>query len=158
MSNVGDIEESKKPIIPKPRVFIDADVLIAGSFSTTGASHIILHLSDLTIIEGLISQQVRVEAERNLQGKLPEALPIFRKLIDSAVEVVSDPTASEVAPFINQADPDDVLILAAASIHKCHYLLTFNIKHYRPAPGTITVLRPGEFLLKLRQQLLELIP
>jgi len=103
MSNVGGIEESKKPVVPKPRVFIDADVLIAGSSSTTGASHIILHLSDLTIIEGLISQQVSVEAERNLQDKLPETLPIFRKLIDSAVEAVSDPTASEIAPFIDQA-------------------------------------------------------
>ena len=79
MSDVGNIEEDKKPIISKPRVFIDTDVLIAGSYSTTGASYIILHLSDLTIIEGLISQQVRVEAERNLQDKLPNALPIFRK-------------------------------------------------------------------------------
>ena len=73
------------------------------------------------------------------------------------MEVVSDPTASEIASFIGQADSDDVPILAAASINKCHYLLTFNVKHYRPEAGTITVLRPGEFLLKLRQQLLELI-
>ena len=157
MSNVGNIEENKKPPIPKPRVFIDADVLIAGSSSTTGASHIILHLSDLTIIEGLVSQQVRREAERNLQDKLPKALTNFRKLINSAVEVVFDPSASAIAPFINQADTNDVPILAAACIHKCHYLLTFNVKHYHPEAGTITVLRPGEFLLKLRQQVLKLI-
>ena len=35
--------------LAKPRLFIDADVLIAGSASTTGASYIILHLSDLTL-------------------------------------------------------------------------------------------------------------
>lgn len=85
--------------IAKPRVFIDADVLIAGSGSTTGASYILLHLSDLTIIEGVISEQVKREAERNLLEKLPQALPAFRLLLESAVRLVDDPAAEEVARF-----------------------------------------------------------
>jgi predicted nucleic acid-binding protein len=158
MTNAGGTEESKKPLIAKPRVFIDADVLIAGSVSTEGASHIILHLSDLTIIEGFISQQVRIEVERNLQEKLPQALPVFRRLIDSAVEVVADPTVDEIAPFEDQADSDDLPILTAAIKSGCHYLLTFNVRHYCPVGGRITVLRPGEFLVKLRRQIVGLIP
>jgi len=48
------------------RVFFDADVLLAGSASTTGASHILLKLSELTLVEGITSHQAQTEAERNL--------------------------------------------------------------------------------------------
>jgi hypothetical protein len=53
-------------------------VLLAASASTTGASHIVVKLSELTIIEGFISEAVRVEAERNLMAKLPHAVPAYR--------------------------------------------------------------------------------
>ena len=54
------------PTAAKPRLFFDADALIAGSASTTGAAHILLHLSDLTLVEGLTSLQAKTEAARNL--------------------------------------------------------------------------------------------
>lgn len=34
-----------------------------------------------------------------------------------------------------------------------NYLLTFNIRHFKPKPGTIRVQRPGEFLLTVRDLL-----
>ena len=142
----------------KPRVFIDADVLIAGTASTTGASYILLHLSDLTLIEGIISQQVKAEAERNLQAKLPQALPAFRLLVESAVKVVEDPSEDQLVALQGQAHAEDLPLLAAALLHHCHYLVTFNVKHYSPKSETILVLRPGEFLARLRQQLMGLIP
>jgi len=142
----------------KPRVFIDADVLIAGAASTTGASYILLHLSDLTLIEGIISQQVKVEAERNLRAKLPQALPAFRLLVESAVKVVEDPPEDQLVPLQGQAHAEDLPLLAAALLHGCHYLVTFNVKHYYPKGKKIIVLRPGEFLSRLRQQLMGLIP
>ena len=141
----------------KPRVFFDADVLIAGSASTRGASYILLHLAELTIIEGIISEQVKVEAERNLREKLPQALPAFRVLVGSALKVVPDPAEEELGPYRDQADEKDVPILAAAVREKCHYLLTFNTRHYYPAEGVITVSTPGEFLSLLRRQLSELV-
>jgi len=133
-------------------------VLIAGSASTTGAGYIILHLSDLTLIEGIISQQVKAEAERNLRDKLPQALPAFRLLVESAVRLVDDPPENELVPLQGQAQAEDLPLLAAALLHRCHYLVTFNVKHYYPEGEKIIVLRPGEFLYRLRQQLMRLIP
>jgi hypothetical protein len=66
MSNTtAPMRKNMVPII-KLKGFVDADGLIAGSASTQGASHIILLLSDLTLIECLTSEQSRREAERNL--------------------------------------------------------------------------------------------
>ena len=158
MSNDDATTERSTEALAKPRLFIDADVLIAGSASTTGASYIILHLSDLTIIEGVISQQVKVEAERNLRDKLPQALPAFRLLVESAVKVVDDPPENQLVSLQGQAHAEDLPLLAAALLHQCHYLVTFNVKHYYPKGEKIVILRPGEFLYRLRQQLIGLIP
>jgi len=141
----------------KPKIFIDADVLIAGSASTTGASYLILQLSALTLVECIISQQVRVEAERNLQSKLPQALPAFRVLLESSVTIIEDPNPAALKPFCGQADEEDLPILVAALGSGCHYLLTFKTRHYYPTTEEIKLMPPGEFLVELRQQLLDLL-
>lgn len=141
----------------KPRLFVDADVLIAASASTKGASHILLQLSDLTIIECIVSKQVVVEAERNLRDKLPQTLPAFRLLVASAVEQVEDPDQSQIQSLVGQAEAKDLSILAAALSNGCQYLVTFNVRHYRPSASIIAVLCPGEFLLRLREQLSTLV-
>ncbi len=158
MSNDDATTERSTEALIKPRLFMDADVLIAGSASTTGASHILLHLSDLTIIEGIISQQVRVEAERNLREKMPYALPAFGLLVESAIRLVDDPHENQLVSLKGQAHVEDLPLLAAALLHRCHYLVTFNVKHYYPEGDKITILRPGEFLFRLRHQLMGLIP
>lgn len=158
MSNDDAITERSTEAPTKPRLFFDADVLIAGSASSAGASYILLHLSDLTIIEGFICQQVKEEAERNLRAKLPQALPAFRLLVESALELVNDPPEDQLVPLHGQAHAEDLSVLAAALLHGCHYLVTFNVRHYHPGGEKIIVLRPGEFLYRLRQQLVGLIP
>ena len=140
------------PLI-KLKVFVDADVLIAGSASTQGASHIILLLSDLTLIECLTSEQSRREAERNLIAKLPAAISAFQRVLNTAVQVIKDPNPAELALFQGQADPKDLPHLVAAIQNHCHYLVTFNVRHYYPTGSVITVLRPGELIAKIRQQL-----
>ena len=98
----------------RPRVFIDADVLIAGAASTTGASHLVLRLSELGLIDGIVSAQVVREAERNLERKVPAAIPTFRALLAAACQLVGDPSEDRMAALQEQADPKDVPILAAA--------------------------------------------
>lgn len=141
----------------KPKIFLDADVLIAGSASTTGASYVVLQLSALALVECIISQQVMVEAERNLQSKLPQALPAFRVLLESSVRVVEDPSLAALKPFNGQADEGDLPILVAGLGSGCHYLLTFNTRHYYPTTDEIKIMPPGEFLIELRQQLLDFL-
>jgi hypothetical protein len=43
------------------------------------------------------------------------------------------------------ADPEDLPILVAALREDCPWLVSFNLRHYRPGVPAITVLRPGDF-------------
>ena len=139
----------------KLQVFLDADVLFAGaaSPSTHGASYIVLQLAELTLIECLTSEQVIAEAERNLSEKLPNKLPAFRKLVTHCLRVVPDPSRADLSVYAGQAAREDLSILVAALREKCAYLLTFNVRHYYPAGSPITIQKPGDFLLTVREWL-----
>lgn len=135
------------------RVFFDADALLAGSASTTGASHLLLHLSDLGLIHGVTSVQAREEARRNLARKIPTALPEFESLVGQAVEVVADPSQVDIEPFHDKAHPKDLPILVAAIQTRASWLVTFNTKDFYDPPG-IRVLDPGQALQSIRTALL----
>ncbi len=128
MSNAASSTRNATARLDKLRIFFDADVLIAGSASKThsSASYVLLQLSELTLIEGLICPYVREEVERNLQEKLPHALPVFRALVQTALREVPDPPADSLKQWAGRADPKDLPILAVAVLNECHYLVTFN--------------------------------
>lgn len=139
-------------------VFLDADVLFAGTAAPTehGASHVVLRLGEITLIECLTSTQVITEVERNFEKKLPSKLPELRLIISRSLRVVPDPEPEELIPYKGQADPKDLPILVAALKHGCRFLLTFNIRHYAPATAEIMVQRPGDFLTTVRTLLAQL--
>lgn len=139
-----------------PRLFLDADVLVAGSASTTGASHFLLRLAELGVIDAVSSEQAKAEAQRNLAAKLPAALPMFRALADAACRWVDDPPSERLEEVEDEADPKDVPILAAAVDAGCEALVTFNTRDYRPSGRGIRIEKPGEFLSRLRARLGEL--
>jgi hypothetical protein len=142
----------------KPRVFVDADVLFAGAAgpSEQGASLVILRMAEITLIEAVTSQQVVVEAERNLADKLPVALPAFRLLVSRCLRVTPDPSPADLIPHIGRADPADLPILVAAPREGCPWLITFVARHYRPGHLEVTVLKPGDFILRVRDLLAHL--
>lgn len=138
------------------RVFVDSDVLFAGAASTTGASHLVLQLAELGLIDAFISEQVRDEVTRNLAKKLPSALASMRALIDASCEVVQDPAIDAIASISEQgsADDKDAPILAAALAGQCSWLVTFNVRHFRTTE--LQVGTPGEFIARLRELMLGL--
>jgi predicted nucleic acid-binding protein len=142
----------------RPRVFTDADVLFAAAASGSehGASLIVLRLAELTLLELLTSQQVITEVERNLQKKMPKALPAFRLLCQKSVAVVRTPTPVECKAYQGEADPKDLPILVAALQARCPWLLTFNLRHYHPTSDKIAIVRPGTFVQEVRQLLTQL--
>ncbi|MBT9159904.1 MAG: hypothetical protein DDT26_01176 [Dehalococcoidia bacterium] len=145
-------------MIAKPSVFLDADALLAGVASRTGASRLILRMSELGLIQSIISTQVREETERNLREKLPQALPAYRALLRQLNPImVPDPPAGKMQIYEDQADHDDVPILTAAVLAGAQFLVTFNVKHYYPHHGAIEVLRPGELVTRVRKQLAGLV-
>jgi predicted nucleic acid-binding protein len=140
-------------VLPR-RVFFDSDTVIAGSASTTGAAHALLALSELGIVRGFVSAQVVDECRRNLEKKIPAALPALNAVIARSVEVQRSPSANWMAAASRHAHPKDVPILAAALQARASYLVTFNVKDFHPPRNLkIEILRPGEMLDKIRRDL-----
>ena len=139
----------------KVRVFIDADVLFAGAATKTdhAASLLLLRLAELTLIEAVCSEQVITEAGRNLEQKIPAALPAFQMLVSRCLRVVDDPTRDELLAYSGAADPKDLPILVAAQKESCRWLATFNIKHFQPRIEGVAVLRPGDLVIQIRDLL-----
>ncbi len=134
---------------------MDADVMFAGSAAPSehGASHVVLQMGEITLLDLVTSQQAVTEVERNLQEKLPSKLAEFRLIVSRCLRVMPDPKPGDLTRYRGQADPEDLSILAAALRENCAYLLTFNLRHYHPTGGLIKVQRPGDFLLSVRQRL-----
>ena len=141
-----------------PRIFVDADVLFAGAASPSehGASLLVLRMAEITLVEAITSEQVIFEAERNLEEKLPGALPTFRLIVSRCLHVVPDPSPADLDPYRGLAHPKDLPILVAALREGCPWLVTFNVRHYQPGHHNVAVLRPGKLLLRVRDQLARL--
>lgn len=135
------------------RVMVDADVLFAGAASPSdrSASTVVLRLSELTLVDGVASEQVVAEAERNLTEKVPAAVPRFRELAAACLRVVPDPTADEVLALSGLAHPKDLPILTAAVRDECGVLVTFNEKDYRPGHADVEVMTPGVLVQRVRR-------
>lgn len=142
----------------KLQVFLDADVIFAGSAAPSehGASHVVLRMGEITLLDCLTAQQAVIEAERNLQEKLPGKLAEFRLIVQRSLRVVADPKVSELVPFHAHAHPEDLPLLVAALRERCSHFLTFNLKHYHARALPIQVMRPGDFLLAVRENLIAL--
>ncbi len=148
------------PDVPKPRVFVDADVLFAGAASPSehGASLTLLRMAEITLLDALTSEQVITEVDRNLSAKLPAALPAFRLLVARCLTIVPSPTAEQLADFKGDTvDSNDRPILLAAVQHQCPCLVTFNVRHFRPGHPDVVALSPGEFVQRVRSVLSGLI-
>ena len=142
----------------KPKVFIDADVLFAGSAAPSeyGASLVVLRMAEITLLEAYTCRQVITETERNLVAKLPRTLPAFRLIVDRCLRVVPNPHPEQVQAFAGLANPVDLPILVAALQHNCPWLVTFNTRHYQPGCPEVSILPLGDFLLRVRDLLVQL--
>ena len=139
----------------QPKVFVDADVIFAGAAAPTehGASHVVLRMGEITLIDCISSEQAVKEVERNLAEKIPEKLPEFHLLVSRSLRVIGDPEPAELIAYRGQADPKDLAILVAALKEGCSYLLTFNVRHFTPNTPDIIVQQPSGFLVAVRSLL-----
>ena len=139
-------------------VFFDADVLIAGSASKSGASFILLQLCELGIIEGMTCKYVIEECKRNITKKIPDALPIFKKIVSKTLSVQDTVQNDIIEQYENMAHRKDLPILAAAIIKKVNYLVTFNTKHYyKKRIHDLIVCSPGDLLSIIRLKLNDMV-
>lgn len=136
------------------RVFVDANVLVAGANSQSGASQALITLAELGLFQLVVCKQVVDEAERNLRKKLPRALPnFFRQMASAQPEIIPDPTPQEVKPWEIVIEAKDAPILCAAINSGAKRLVTLNTKDFTPAVAQLSglnILTPAEFIQEIR--------
>jgi predicted nucleic acid-binding protein len=136
------------------RVFVDANVLIAGVVSTGGASQAVLRLAEIGMFQLVVSRQVLDEVERNLRKKLPRSLPNFAaQMARLRLEIVPDPSPDEVAPWNAMIHPSDAPILCVAVKTAADRFLTLNTRHFTPAVAAqsgLLIQTPAELITELR--------
>ena len=143
----------------KPRVFLDTSALIAGLVSPRGASNLILSLAEAGVITLVVSEEVLIEAERNLRARLPKAIPEYQRFLATCpIERAGPPTGAEVAAAAEIIHPKDAPILAAAMALRVDYLVTLDRKHFLDDPEVahrsgLRIGTPGDFLAWLRARL-----
>jgi len=140
-----------------PRLFLDSDVVLAGSASPNkhSASLLLLRMGELGLIENFVSIQVMQEIERNLQSKLPTARPVFQTLAARSLHVVENPAPPELEMHQGRAHQKDLAILVSAFREQCRWLVTFHQRHYQPGLKEVQILSPGQAILRIRAVLSE---
>ncbi|HBR21004.1 MAG TPA: putative toxin-antitoxin system toxin component, PIN family [Nitrospiraceae bacterium] len=142
----------------RSKVFLDTSALIAGIASVKGAARAVLQLAETGLIEIIVSRQVIVEADRNIEDKLPEMLGEYRKFIELLAPVlVDDPSFVEIKRFLTVINSDDAPILAAAVNADADFLITWDKKHFIGknihVHSNMKIVTPGEFLKYFRESL-----
>jgi predicted nucleic acid-binding protein len=122
---------------PRLKIFLDTSALIAG------------------LIEICVSRQVIVEADRNIEAKLPEMLNEYRAFIEFLAPVfVDDPSPKEIKNHSSIINSDDAPILAAAVSSGVNYLVTWDKKHFIKKDiridSNLKIVTPGKFLRYFR--------
>ncbi len=138
---------------------MDTSALLAGLASSRGAGNAILSLAEAQLLVLVISEEVLVEAERNLQAKLPQALDAYRRFLTACpLEIVPAPSVQQVEAARAIIHPKDAPILAAAMSAQVDYLVTHNPRHFLDDPQVarksgLTMGTPGDFLAWFRERL-----
>lgn len=134
-----------------PRVVIDTNVVIAGLQSRHGASFQILQLLGTNALRYSISNALIYEYEEVIQrlrdkGQLKLSDQFIETFLTYVVQQAHHQTIHiRLRPQLN--DPKDEHILELAFNANCEYIVTFNVKDFKPAPQFgILVIRPSEFL------------
>jgi predicted nucleic acid-binding protein len=136
------------------KIFVDANVLIAGADSRSGASAAVLQMAEIGLYTLVVSRLVLDEAERNLRKKLPRALPNFaRQMMQIPFEIVPLPTIDEIVRWKMIIEAKDAPILATAVTAQVDRFLTLNSKDFTPevaAQSGLYIMSPGEFVQEIR--------
>jgi len=130
-------------------VCLDADVVIAGLFSRAGASHAILVLGEVGLLRLVLPDAAVEEVRRNLEKKLPDALPSFDAFLKSPFIETYAPTPADRRRARRLAGRKDVPIMASALGVGAALLVTHNVKHFESSDG-LRVVRPRTLVTEAR--------
>ena len=139
------------------RLALDTDVLVAGLWSATGASHRLLELLDEQRFEAVANVSMMLEYEavlkrpENLQAAGLTAAEIDEFLDSFSLIAIRVPSFFLWRPALR--DPADEHVLEAAINGQADAIVTFNVRHFALATSRfgLYLLRPGEVLRRLEK-------
>lgn len=112
------------------RLFLDANIFIAGSASPEGGSAIILQACKKGLFQAVTTEVILEEAERNIRKKLDKkSLDRFYKVIEE-VGIEIYPPATTAGHYQKIITPKDAHVLASAIESKCDCLITLDKRHF----------------------------
>ena len=134
------------------RIVLDTDVLVAAVRSPTGASRIVVDAIYGRRVEAAATVGLMLEYEAVL--KRPEhlrAANLERADVDTMLGVLADrlvPVHPDFSWRPQPRDPADELVLEAAVNGSASAIVTFNVRHFRPAAARFgkAVMRPAELV------------
>ncbi|MSR77159.1 MAG: PIN domain-containing protein [Candidatus Omnitrophica bacterium] len=113
------------------RIFFDTSVYIAGVHSLGGAARELLNLAEAETIRMVVSEEIITEIDRVMAGKFPELLQESRRLWkDLKPEVIPNPRADQVKPFLEKLPKADASILCSAFLAKVSMFVTWNTRDF----------------------------
>ncbi len=139
------------------RAFIDSSVLIAASYSPTGASREIMRQAIRGNVILVISKLVLEETERNLAGKAPKALPFFQQFLNTLNFEFVRPTKRQILQAASYTALKDAPIVAAAKKAQVDFLASLDRRHLVGVSEVIqqsglNIVLPSELLEEIRKQ------
>ena len=136
---------------------MDASVLFAASYSSSGASREITRLAFRDQVRLVISEDVVEEAERNLAAKQPEALEVLRTILNSVPFQTVTPTIEEVQQAAVYTASKDAPIVAAAKKAEADRLVSLDRRHLVGVPEVaegsgLKIILPQTLLKTIREE------
>lgn len=131
------------------KVFLDTSALLSGLNSPLGGAGIILALFKLRKIYLVISPEVLIEAERNIQAKFPLLKAPFQAFLANKPIITKKITSRELLSAYDFIPSEDAPIAAGAIKANVDFIITLDKRFQRLAKTndfSILILTPGEFL------------
>lgn len=134
----------------KTSVFIDSNVWFS-AFYKEGFCSRLLKIVESPEYEVHISELVLEEIIKNIQLKIPKALPYFIDYLKKhKIVVLKNPEPKLLEKYIKLAHYEDLPIIISAFESDCNYFITGNIKDFNlnliNKISKIKILTPSEFL------------
>ncbi len=144
---------------PSVRAFLDTNVIFSGLLSDEGPPARLLDGLAEGKFVGVISSQVLDELTRNVARKAPGNIAALEFLLSgTALEIVEDPVAADVALWMPLLRLGDAVIIAAAITCHPEYFVTGD-RHFLESSAiaeksALAIVTPAQFLaeLEIREQ------
>lgn len=141
---------------PEYRIFFDTSVYITALLSPNGAAGGLVRLAEAGLVRMVVSEEVIIEVDRVLAFKFPEFVQESRELWKHLnPEMATNPTASQMKPFLEKLPKADALILCTAHLAQVSAFVTWNTRDFmREGIGELVnfpILVPADCLVLFRK-------